>query len=518
MLLFAASLLPLLQAPSLAEIEAKLRKAVDRASWEDGVIAAAEALAEMRTVEAMELRLELFDARLDTYKGVNLRDWFYSGMQGATGREEADRMVRAAADDKRSLLQRALCLRALAACSAPVDGTLLFDRGFLRTEPEAQRAWQAAAGKALGDGRVVWSKDEERRAVEARALLLDAGAPGLGFAALPDWTAAEIAMLAKTAASAKDAGDRAEALRVLGSRAEGEAQFLAAAASALRGKDRAPVVAAVETAARFDRFELAPALIELMERAAKDEEQVRWVHDASDALRAITGLPFGAKPEMWRGWWTKEGQAWLADRRDRSHGPPEGRGVARVSESDTASARFFGLPVDSARVAIVVDGSGSMSSSKFGDLSTVEAAAREVEAFCERLPEDGVFQVWIVEQGPTAAFKKAVPVNRANRLKAMEFLRKREYRSTSSVVEALEAAMLDPDVDTLVFVGDGGSSSGAHQFDGHVLDAARRLYARHGVRIHTVLVTDSTRHEKLMNDLAEATGGRMAKPSGTASG
>ena len=61
-------------------------------------------------------------------------------------------------------------------------------------------------------------------------------------------------------------------------------------------------------------------------------------------------------------------------------------------------------------------------------------------------------------------------------------------------------------------LGDGGSSSGAHQFDGHVLDAAKRLYARHGVRIHTVLVTDSTRHEKLMNDLAAATGGRMVKP------
>jgi hypothetical protein len=512
MLALLAVLAACLQAPSFEEIADKLRKSADKESYEAGAVDAAKALAELRSVEAMELRLELFDARMDSYRGVNLRDWFYSGMQKSATRAEGDLLAAAAGDAKRSALLRTLCLRALEASSAEVDGERLFDRKLARAEGELQRAWQGAAGKALADGRVVFAREPELRLAEARAALLEAGAPGLGFAHLTGWSAEEVGMLTKAATAAKDPADRAEALRVLASRREGAAAFAAAATAAIRGKDRAPMVAALESAAAFDHYELVAELIGLMERSAKDEELIRFVHDASAALRRITGLPFGPKPEMWRGWWAKEGEAWLAERRQRSFGPNENLGVVRATESDTASARFYGLPVDSSRVAIVVDGSGSMSSSMLGEISTVESAAREVAAFCERLPEQGVFQVWIVEAVPTAAFKKAMPVNRANREKAMDFLRQRAFRSTSSVVEALEAAMSDPDVDTMVFVGDGGSSSGAHQFDGHVLDAAKRLYARHGVRIHTVLVTDSTRHEKLMNDLAAATGGRMVRP------
>ncbi|MDA1258984.1 MAG: hypothetical protein O3A20_00015 [Planctomycetota bacterium] len=515
MLALAAAVFSLLQSPSFEEIADKLRKSADKDSYEAGAVDAAKALAEMRSVEAMELRLELFDARMDSYRGVNLRDWFYSGMLKANTRAEGDLMAEAAADGKRSLFLRTLCLRALEASQAPVEGGLLFDRRFLRSEGELLRAWQGAAGKVLSDARMEFARDPEKRAIEARALLLDAGAPGLGFQHLLDWSAEEIAMLSKAAASAKDPADRAQTLRVLASHKEGIASFRSAAATAVRGKDRAPMVAALEAAALFDHYELVPELINLMERSVKDEELVRFVHDSGNSLRRLTGLPFGPKPEMWRGWWAKEGEAWLSERRSRSLGPNENLGIVRDNQSDTVSARFYGLPVDSARVAIVVDGSGSMSTSKLGELSTVESAAREVSSFCERLPDKAVFQVWIIEAAPFAAFKKAMPVNRSNREKAMDFLRNRSYRSTSSVVEALEAAMSDPDIDTVVLVGDGGSSSGAHQFDGHLLDAAKRLYARHGVRIHTVLVTDSTRHEKLMKDLAEVTGGTMVKPSGS---
>ena len=513
MLALAAAAYMLLQSPSFEEIADRLRKSADKDSYEAGAVDAAKALAEMRTLAAMELRLELFDARMDTYRGVLLRDWFYVGMRKSQTLEEGSLLVDAASDGKRSPLLRTLCLRALEHSQAQVLGDEFFDRRFLREEGELLRAWQSAAGKLLANGRAEFGDNPEQEQAEARALLLSAGAPGLGFADLSDWSAEEIALLSKAATSAKDPADRAESLRVLASRAEGASAFRAAGTAALRGKDRAPMVAALESAARFDHYELATELIHLMERTLKEEELIRFVYDASAALRQITGLPFGPKPEMWSGWWNKNGEAWLAERRQRSFGPNEALGVLRAQESDTVSVRFYGLPVDSARVAIVVDGSGSMNSSMLGAISTVESAAREVSSFCERLPSDAVFQVWIVEAAPFAAFKKAMPVNKANREKAMDFLRKRSYRNTSSVVEALEAAMSDPDVDTLLFVGDGGSSSGAHQYDEHVLEAAKRLYARHGVRIHTVLVTDSTRHERLMKDLAEATGGRLVRPT-----
>jgi hypothetical protein len=107
-----------------------------------------------------------------------------------------------------------------------------------------------------------------------------------------------------------------------------------------------------------------------------------------------------------------------------------------------------------------------------------------------------------------------MPASAGNRLLAEKFLRERPYRSTSAMVEAFEAAMLDPAIDTIVYVGDGGSSAGLHAYDEHVLAEVRRLHARHGVRIHTVLVTDNGAHEDLLQGLADATGGRKARLGG----
>jgi len=507
----AAALAPPLiaaQSPTLAEIDAKLRAAEDRESYEAGAADCAKALANLRSREAMELRLELFDLRLDTYRGVFLRDWFYAGMGRAESAEESGLLARAAADKKRSPLLRELCLQALAEAPAPVAGELLFDDGFLRAPDRIRRAWQEAAGRRLALERAHFAKPAA--AAAARQLLLEAGAPFLGHAHLETWTAEEQNAIVKAAHSAKDPADRAEALRVLATRREQGALFAAAAAAAWKREERAPRAAALAAAAEFDAYEAVPALLNFLEAEAK-EDSARWTVETATALRLITGLPFGPQPDAWRLWWNREGPAWLEARRGGA--PPALRTDLRGGISDTVAGGFFGLTVDSKRVAIVVDGSGSMSSSRLGELSTVEAAGREVTRFCSNLPPGGVFQLWVVEKAPIACFPQAAPTSRANLEKAGQFLRSRPYQGTSAVVDALEAAMLDPEIDTIVFVGDGGSSAGRHQKDEYVLAAALRLHRRHGVRIHTVLVTDSRAHEDLMRALASGTGGRMVRPA-----
>ncbi len=497
-----------LQSPSWEELADKLRAATDREHYEAGAVDAAKALAELRSPAAMDLRLELFDARWASYRGVFLRDWFYAGMLRSTSLPEGERLVRAAADKRRSEALRLLCLQALENSAAPVPGDLLFDAGFLRAPANVRQAWQAAAGRALAAERAIF--DQPADAARARAMLLDCGAPFLGFAALPDWSQEELDRIAQAALKAKDPPDRAEALWVLATRREQQAPFVAAAAAALQSGDRAPRAAALHAAAQFDAFECVPALVAFLERAER-EGPGPWVVEGGDCLRRLTGLPFGANPALWRRWWAEAGPRWLEERRrGGARGPLAPPAVNAAG--GTVSARFFGLPVDSARVAVLVDGSGSMSSSTLGELGTVEAAAREVKAFCEQLPDGALFQVWAIEREPVPLFKKAMPATRAHRQEAEEFLRGRSYRSTSAVVEALEAAMLDPAIDTLLLVGDGGSSAGLHAYDEHVLAAAVRLHRRHGVRIHTVLVTDNEAHADLMQALAAATGGRMVRP------
>lgn len=498
-------------AQELPVVAQRLRNSVDRETYEAGAVDAAKELARMRTSEAMELRLELFDARWDTYRGVFLRDWFYAGMLGANSREEGDLLARAAADRKRSAALRRLCLQALAESTALVDGVLLFDDDFLRAPAPVLRAWQAAAGRTLADGRAQFA--QESLALRARSLLLEAGPPYLGHAHLEEWTSEEQREIEEAAQKAKDPADRAEVLHVLASRSASQTAFATAAVPALRAAARAPRMAVLRAATQRDQYELTPALIAFLEQVEK-EDPGPWSWEASETLRQVTGMPFGPKPEIWRRWWQEQGATWLAERRTRSTRAHVADGVRRFNESATVSARFFGLPVDSSRVALVIDGSGSMSSSRLGEISTVEAAAREAKAFCAALPDGAVFQVWVIEREPVALFKKAMPASAGNRLLAEKFLRERPYRSTSAMVEAFEAAMLDPAIDTIVYVGDGGSSAGLHAYDEHVLAEARRLHARHGVRIHAVLVTDNHAHADLLQGLADATGGRFARPGG----
>jgi Mg-chelatase subunit ChlD len=252
---------------------------------------------------------------------------------------------------------------------------------------------------------------------------------------------------------------------------------------------------------------VVPVLIVALEMESTRQPN-RFSGDLGAALRKLTSQGFGDDPGIWKQWFEEAGADWMAAAMTGETGGAE---LKRV-ERDTV-ARFFGLAIDSANVVFLVDGSGSMSTSRLGDLSCADAAAKEVERFIRDLPKGVMFQVVVVEQEPVFAFKKMMPANKANGAKALKFLESRPFKSTSALFDALEQVQEDPMVDTIVVISDGGSSAGKHQYGGHILDAAARLYARSGVRIHTVLVTESTRHEKFMRNLAAATGGKMIIPT-----
>ena len=85
----AACLLLLAPCQDLEDLATRLRGAVDKSTYDGNrAYTAAKELVELRSADAMKLRLELYDARWSTYRGVYLRDWFYSGMQRAASPAE----------------------------------------------------------------------------------------------------------------------------------------------------------------------------------------------------------------------------------------------------------------------------------------------------------------------------------------------------------------------------------------------------------------------------------------------
>lgn len=494
-------------AQSLDEIESTLKSATNKTTYENGAYSAARSLSEMRTADAAELRIELFDTKYDTYRGVYLRDWFYSGYLNSTSREEGDLMLAAAANKKISTWHRVILLRGIERSKVTVSGKLLLDKNFLK-DPDVCRAWQNCAGVLHSESRIDFS-DVKTGSEKLIELFDKADAPYHGYAYLDELSNAQQQNLIDAALKAKDSGDRAIAIRVLGQKSPLNANLIPIATKAFDENHAGPRTAVLEAIVNNEIFSAAPLLIKFLEAevAAFPDLPSRYVSDIGASLRKLTGVPFGNSPDMWQKWWRESGLAWLAEAEKGSSKDNQDN----HQQEDTV-AQFFGIPVDSSNVAILVDGSGSMSTSQLNGESCAAAAATEVNKFLEQLPSKAMFTVATIEQKPEFGFKKMVPNSKKNRKKALVFLAKRPYRSTSALYDALEQAAADPSIDTVLLVSDGGSSAGKHQYPGHILDAFERMHLRTGLRIHCVLVTDSNKHQSFLTDLAAASGGRMVKP------
>jgi len=507
-----ATLLLSLLAPcqQLDVLEDTIRAATDKTSYERGAYNAARELAEMRSAEAMEVRIDLFDEKNDTYRGVYIRDWFFSGYLKASGNAEADLMAKAAASKKQSDWHRVVLLHGLERCKATASADLMLDKAFAKASLEVRRAWAGALGAMFTEKRLDFSGLKLKKGVTAedavRKRLLDCGVAD-GLLLLPNLNDTEVKALAKLATDGKDAGDRAVAIHAMGAHSEAWPQLKLVGPQIFARRDCGPRTAYLDTAVENHVYSLTENLIIALGEEAKRTPN-RFTTDIGAALRALTGQGFGDSPEMWDKWYAEAGAAWLSE---VSANPAEAAAKLERRERDTV-ARFFGLAVETSNVVVVVDGSGSMSMSKLGDLTCASAAAAEAGTFLQQLPKESLFQVIVVEEKPVLGFKKLMPASKSNRAKAVKFLNGRPYRGTSALIDALEAATADPLVDTIILVSDGGSSAGKHQYNGHMLDSARRLHQRTGVRIHSVLVTDSDKHEKFMKTLAESTGGRMIRP------
>ncbi len=490
----------------LPELVAVLERARGPSSWA-GATAAARELGALRDARAMTARLDLWEEKWDAFQGALLRDLLYQGMRRATEAEEAEVLLAAGFDRRRHPWLRVLCFRALAASAAPVSARDLFRRGFRRDEAEIRTAWQEAAGRLLADGRVRFGRGAPRDAAEARRRLLATGPPFPHLRELRDWDEDERRALVECAVAHRDPGTRALALRTLAAGPAEDADLARAVPAAFDGDSVATRDAALDVIGRLGLADAVPTLIEDLNDAVR--RGGRFPHEEAALLRRLTGRPFGPSPRAWERWWQREGRDWLL----AGGMPPlrSGSGGGAGGGAAPTVASFFGLTVHARKVVLVVDGSGSMRSTRVGEASAVEAATREARTLLEGLEDGAAFEVVVVEERPVALFGELRPVRRRALAEAERFLATREYRGTSALVEALETAMATPGAEAVLLVSDGGSSAGRHQFDEFVLEEAVRLHDRYGVQVHTVLVSGNRRHRRFMAELAERTGGRATQ-------
>ena len=489
--------------PALQDLRV-LEKDIQRAVNTDTIDAgtrSARTLADIRSPEAMLLRFEMFEEKRDSWHGVHLRDWFYSGMIRATTDKEGTLLARQAANKKADPLLRLCCLRAIERSTAPVPAKELDSRSLRSAKSEEiQLAWELAAGTALAQGRVTGDAGRLRERL--------AEATGVGLALLSSWSEKEKTWLFEQAVSSRVSNSaRSLLLRTLFAREfMTEEELLPFIEAALDSSSPELLAAGLATTLRPVKISV-PALIGLLEK--EKDQPSRWQWDAAENLRAITGMEFGSDPDTWHRWWNGAGKAWLKD------GPSKDpqRQSGRPQKSEDTVATVFNVPIHSLNLVLIVDGSGSMTH-ELGPGSRAEAAIRELGVLLAGLPEKARFDILIAGNQVTSAFGEQVPNRKRAREEAFTMLNRCDFRERSCLHDALLEAMRRSGADTIVLIGDGGSTEGIHQFSGHILDGIRREFALRGTRIHTIgLGAEKAGRKTLMRDLASSTGGIMLLPT-----
>ncbi|MEM8884475.1 MAG: VWA domain-containing protein [Planctomycetota bacterium] len=217
--------------------------------------------------------------------------------------------------------------------------------------------------------------------------------------------------------------------------------------------------------------------------ALKKEKQDRVRTAIGAALASLTGKRLGDSLELWERWYAKEGESFRVPAKPFVF---ESKGGAKKKGETKTVATFYGIPVDSNRVAFVLDRSGSMDRQDRTDGRTRLARAKiELVKTVEDLPSHAKMNVIFFGTGAHAWRTTMVPVNRSNRRVLDEFLSGIDARGATELYDALALALLQREVETIFLLSD-GQPTGRHAAAHEMLQEIARLNRVRRVRIHCI--------------------------------
>ena len=238
-------------------------------------------------------------------------------------------------------------------------------------------------------------------------------------------------------------------------------------------------------------------------------ESGRMSIEFGDTLFRLTGEPFGDSAAVWKRWFDNEGK----DARIIDESEVE-RLLAMAEErrlKDVSGAEFFGIRIESHRVAFVVDVSGSMQEPTRGRYVNepgkprIEVAKAELSKAIEALEENALFNILPFSAGVETWIPDGVEASKeSTREEALEYVSRLGPFGGTNLFGGLEAAFEDQDVDTIFVLSDGEPSVGDIIDPQLIREAIQEMNATRDVVIHAVSVGLDL---EILRWLAEDTGG-----------
>jgi HEAT repeat protein len=258
---------------------------------------------------------------------------------------------------------------------------------------------------------------------------------------------------------------------------------------ALKVKEWPVRVAAIRGLFKLRRKESVDFLVERI-----DKEEGRMLAEIVDALRGLTGKPFGYAPGQWKEWWTgaKEDFA-LPDR------------AQALITSQAGMTTYHGVPVLSNRMVFVTDISGSMSEVT-GSESRMEQAKKELGRVLSQLSPTAQINLVFFDDRIEPWRKGLVPI-KPNLKEAQAVIAKVAPRGQTNIFDAMDFAFSHKEADTIYLLSDGDPTNGRVIDPDDILREIRKLNRLRQIVIHTISFGAS----RFMKSLAEQNGGQYVE-------
>ena len=234
------------------------------------------------------------------------------------------------------------------------------------------------------------------------------------------------------------------------------------------------------------------------------EPRTRLRTDLVAALRRLSGLRHGADPRPWRAWVRGLRAEQLPRPADLEHG-----GGRAPAGAVTSSGAEPALPLGSDRAAALIDLSGSVQRELQGGRTRKDLIDEVVLATLEGLAAGAVFQLvpFTAEPRLLPEIPEAVRPRLANRW-AQDYLDLR-LQGPGDLWEAVEVALPQRDLDTLVLLTDGAPTAAFHHEVDLFVEQLLVGLRLDPVALELVLVDAGPALARRWEPLAQATGGAL---------
>ena len=227
-------------------------------------------------------------------------------------------------------------------------------------------------------------------------------------------------------------------------------------------------------------------------------EDGRLAHELNTALFKHTGTRCWSARD-WSSWWRRNKVGFVLPH------PNSVKGGGSTSGGNTIS--YYDIPLVSARIAFIVDHSGSMGARVGTDKkrNRLMAAKEQLRLVIGALPKTHKVNLIPFESRVSNVWRELKALTKGNRRELLEEVNKIKLAGGTNTYGAIMAAMDDPEVDTIYLLTDGVPTAGEVVDAEEILEAVLRQNRTRQIIIHCISIGMKS---TLLMDLAAMTGGQ----------